>query len=146
MARNERSLHRGTETLTLDHYIEILVRKPGALPGATALVQARQAGTFTGAHQTFWDAARRRDGDQAGTRALIDVLLQHRRLPHDSIVTALHAANHPGIVDPAVVIVEARRHTDHKPPADVIPIGALSAYDRPPPTIDVYDQLLTGEM
>lgn len=146
VARHIRSLHRGTETLTLDHYLEILVRKPGALPGATALVQARQAGTFTGAHQTFWDAARRRDGDQAGTRALIDVLLAHRRLPAEAIVTALHAANHTGIVDPAVVIVEARRHTDQKPPADVIPIGALSAYDRPPPTIDVYDQLLTGEM
>ncbi len=59
VARHERSLHKSTETLTLDHYLEILVRKPGALPGATSLVQARKAGVFTEAHQTFWDAARR---------------------------------------------------------------------------------------
>jgi transposase len=145
VARHIRSLHKGVETLTLDHYLEILVRKPGALPGATALVQARAAGTFTKTHQRFWDAARRHGGDQAGTRALIDVLLQHRRLPTASIVTALEAANRTGIVDPAVIIVEARRHNDHQPPADVIPIGALARYDRPVPTVDVYDQLLTGE-
>ena len=145
VARHLRSLHKGLETLTLDHYLEILVRKPGALPGATALVQARQAGTFTDAHQRFWDAARRHGGDQAGTRALIEVLLQHRRLPTASIVTALEAANNTGIVDPVVVIVEARRHNDHQPPAEVVPIGALSRYDRPTPSVDVYDQLLTGE-
>jgi transposase len=145
VARHIRSLHKGVETLTLDHYLEILVRKPGALPGATALVQARAAGTFTKTHQRFWDLARRHGGDQTGTRALIEILLQHRRLPTASIVTALEAANNTGIVDPAVIIVEARRHNDHQPPADVIPIGALARYDRPVPTVDVYDQLLTGE-
>jgi len=145
VARHERSLHRGTETLTLDHYLEILVRKPGALPGATALIQARALGTFTETHQRFWDTARRRLGDQGGTRALIEVLLQHRRLPTQAIVTALEAANHAGITDPTVVIVEARRHTDRRPRGDVIPIGALSRYDRPAPSIGAYDQLLAGE-
>jgi len=145
VARHIRSLHKGTETLTLDHYLEILVRKPGAMPGATALAQAQQAGTFTEAHQRFWDAARRRHGDQAGTRALIEVLLAHRRLPTEAIVTALEAANHTGITDPTVVTVEARRHTDRRPPTDVIPIGALARYNRPTPAVTVYDQLLTGE-
>jgi transposase len=145
VARHSRSLHKGVETLTLDHYLEILVRKPGALPGATALIQARTSGTFTEAHQRFWDTARRRHGDQGGTRALIDVLLAHRRLPAQSIVTALEAANHTGIVDPTVVTVEARRHTDQRSRTDVIPIGALARYDRPIPAVTVYDQLLTGE-
>ncbi len=143
IARHPRSLHKGVETLTLDHYLEILTRKPGAMLGATALIQARASGTFTQAHQRFWDVARRRDGDQAGTRALIEILLGHRRLPHDSIVTALDAANTAGITDPAVVIVEARRHTDQSQPADVVPIGGLARYDRPAPTVTVYDQLLT---
>ena len=44
VARHERSLHKNTETLMLDHYLEILIRKPGALPGATALAQARASG------------------------------------------------------------------------------------------------------
>jgi transposase len=143
VARHQRSLHKGTETLTLDHYLEILIRKPGALPGATALAQARASGAFTDAHQRFWDAARRRLGDQAGTRALIDVLLAHRRLPAESIIEALQAANRAGIIDPAVITVEARRHTDTRPPADVVPIGVLDRYDRPAPTVAIYDQLLT---
>ena len=42
----------------LDHYLEILIRKPGALPGAAALAQARAAGMFTSAHEAFWAAAR----------------------------------------------------------------------------------------
>ncbi len=145
VARHVRSLHKSTETLALDHYLEILVRKPGALPGATALVQVRASGGFTPAHQMFWDAARRRLGDQVGTRALIDVLLEHRRLPTESIIAALEAANQAGIIDAAVVAVEARRHADTRPPAEVIPIGALSRYDRPAPSVALYDQLLTGE-
>ena len=44
VARHERSLHKGTEDLVLDHYLEILVRKPGAMPGSTALAQARAGG------------------------------------------------------------------------------------------------------
>ena len=65
----------------LDHYLEVLTRKPGALAGATALAAARASGAFTGDHQRFWDAARRRLGDGAGTRALVGVLLLHRTLP-----------------------------------------------------------------
>lgn len=34
VAEHERNPRRGSETLLLDHYLEILVRKPGALPGS----------------------------------------------------------------------------------------------------------------
>ena len=66
--------------MVLDHYLEMLARKPGALPGATALVQARRAGAFTAAHEAFWAAARTAHGDAAGTRELVEVLLLHRHL------------------------------------------------------------------
>ena len=65
----------------LDHYLEVLAFKPGALPGATALAAARASGAFTPTHDRFWVAARRKAGDREGTRALIDVLLAHRTLP-----------------------------------------------------------------
>jgi transposase len=144
VARHERSLHKATQTLSLDHYLEILVRKPGALPGATALGQARASGAFTSAHQAFWDDARRRHGDAEGTRALIEVLLAHRRLPAESVVKALEDTNAAGITDPQVVVVEARRHADARPAAEVVPIGDLARYDRPAPTIDGYDGLLAA--
>ena len=81
VAVHERSRAKGSQTLLLDHYLEVLVRKPGALAGLAALAQARASGAFTSAHERFWDAARRKLGDGAGTRALIEVLLLHRTLP-----------------------------------------------------------------
>src|SRR5699024_3373272 len=89
VATHVRSVHKYTEHLILDHYLETLTRKPGALPGATALVQARAAGTFTKAHQAFWDAARAALGDAGGTRAMVGVLLLHRALPGAAIVSGM---------------------------------------------------------
>ena len=92
VARHERAAGKYAEVLVLDHYLEVLRRKPGALPGATALAQARAAGAFTAAHQRYWDAARRKHGDAAGTRALIEVLLAHRALPAAALTAAMAAA------------------------------------------------------
>ena len=41
VARHPRQIRKGAQSLILDHYLEVLVRKPGALPGATVLAQAR---------------------------------------------------------------------------------------------------------
>jgi hypothetical protein len=43
VARHDRLTGRLEAHLELDHYLEALTRKPGALPGATALEQARAA-------------------------------------------------------------------------------------------------------
>lgn len=144
VARHPRSPHKNTETLTLDHYLEVLVRKPGALPGATALVQARACGAFTATHEAFWRACQRARGDAAGTRQLIEILLEHRRLPTAAIVEALEAAVAAGIVDAQLVIIEARAAADRRQSAPVVPIGTLADYDRPVPTLAGYDQLLQG--
>jgi transposase/predicted nucleic acid-binding protein len=141
VAAHPRALHRKTESLVLDHYLEVLVRKPGALMGATALVQARATGAFSVAHDAFWSLARRRHGDQAGTRALVEVLLAHRSLPTDAIAAALDAAVAAGITDAAVVIIEARRAAEARSD-NVVPIGALDRYDRPAPSLADYDALL----
>jgi len=53
VARHPRAVGKGTKVLELDHYLEILARKPGALPGATALLQARAAKVFTAEHDTW---------------------------------------------------------------------------------------------
>src|SRR4051812_45894074 len=39
VARHQRSVGKAAKVLDLEHYLEILYRKPGAFPGATALVQ-----------------------------------------------------------------------------------------------------------
>src|SRR5215469_7377175 len=104
VARNERAAGKYAEILVLDHYLEVLRYKPGALPGATALTQARAAGIFTAVHQGYWDAARRRYGDAAGTRALIGVLLAHRTLPPAALQAAMTRAIEAGVLDAQAVI------------------------------------------
>lgn len=135
---------KGDEVLVLDHYLEVLFAKPGALPGATALARARAAGAFSDAHERYWSHARRRLGDRDGTRALIEVLLLHRTLPAGQVVAGIHAALTAGSVDPAVIAIEARKVAE--PAAAVIPIGAgLSRFDRPAPNIARYDDLLEAQ-
>jgi hypothetical protein len=143
VAVHQRSLHKHTQELLLDHYLEVLARKPGALGGSTALKQAREQGVFTATHDRFWTAARHARGDGAGTRALVEVLLLHRTLPAEVIGAGIDAALRVGSTDPELVAIEARRLLE-APLAPVVPIQqALARYERPTPGLDGYDSLLT---
>lgn len=167
VAHHARLVRKGTQALVLDHYLEVLTRKPGALPGATALVQARESGMFTGEHETFWAAARAAHGDAVGTRALIEVLLLHRHLPRAQVLAGLRAAAVVGASSADVVAVEARkaggqlRHDTSEPDTaaavsgrvvslterrltdPVAVIAGLPPDRRPVPTVTAYDELLT---
>jgi len=170
VATHPRLTTRGGAHLDLDHYLEILLGKPGALPGSTALAQARAAGRFTAAHEAFWAAARARHGDAAGTRALIEVLLLHRRLSREAVLAGIRAALGAGSVSADVVAIEARKHTTTtnpaitepaKPPEPAGPrrsraavvtldarrqaalLAALPPDARAAPSVADYDQLLT---
>ena len=158
VARHQRAVGKGGKVLELGHYLEILLRKPGALPGATALVQARAAGAFTSTHDAFWVAARKALGDAAGTRALIEVLLLHRHLEHVDVLAGMTAAVSVGSVNADVVAVEARKPAQRRgaPPGlveatpqrqQVVSLTArrlaeLPGDDRPLPSVDIYDDLL----
>jgi transposase len=143
VAAHERSLHKGSEDLVLDHYLEILERKPGALPGSTALAQARASGTFTATHERFWTSARTRLGDGPGTRALIGVLLLQRHHRAAAVIAGMDACLAVGVFDPDVVAIEARRAAAG-PTAVIIPIGTASPDRRSVPTLAGYDSLLTA--
>lgn len=142
VARHDRAVGRHVEVLCLDHYLEVLATKPGALPGATALAQAKGRGVFTASHQAYWDAARTARGDAAGTRALITILLAHRTMAAAALIAAMDRAVASGCLDPETVLIDARRDTTAIAP--VVPIGALARYDRPAPSLTDYDDLLTG--
>ena len=165
VAAHPRLAAAGAEHLELDHYLEILVRKPGALAGSAALAQARAAGVFTSVHDAFWAAARARHGDGAGTRALIEVLLLHRRMPPAQVIAGIRAALAAGSCSADVVTVEARKHAMTAPGGDgenawralarprrsraaVVTLprrpDALPADRRPAPSVAAYDQLLSA--
>ncbi|MCD2191793.1 IS21 family transposase [Actinomycetospora endophytica] len=165
VARHDRAQGKGAEVLALDHYLEVLARKPGALPGATALVQARRSGAFAVEHEAFWAAARAAHGDRDGTRELIEVLLLHRHQAREDVLAGLRAATAAGSTRADVVAVETRRIADQRPAPQLGPapsttegavvslterrladpqatIAALPADQRPLPTVAGYDQLL----
>ncbi|WP_433017762.1 hypothetical protein [Kribbella sp. CA-294648] len=77
---DERLLATGGSRVEFDHYFEALIRKPGALPGATALEQARASGKFNPIHEAWWQTACAAHGDTAGTRDLIEILRLHRHI------------------------------------------------------------------
>ena len=147
VAEHTRSLHKGSEDLLLDHYLEVLTRKPGALAGSTALVAARASGAFTPVHQRFWDAARKQHGDGPGTRALVGVLLLHRTLPAAAIAAGMEEALVLGNFDADLVAVAARNSMlATSPTSPPVPIPAtasqLATTQRPTPSLSEYDQLL----
>ena len=169
IAEHPRVVARGADSINLDHYLEVLHIKPGALPGSTALARARSTGVFTAAHEAFWAATRKVNGDSAGTRELINVLLLHRSMSANDVIAGLTAAVNIGAVTADVVAVEARRHHttggasaerptgEHAPivehrvvsltqrrltdPAAVI--AGLPPDTRPIPSVASYDDLLT---
>ncbi|MER5624464.1 hypothetical protein ABT061_25865 [Streptosporangium sp. NPDC002544] len=157
-ARHERLPGKSGARLDLDHYLEALVRKPGALPGSTALEQARAAGKFTPVHDAWWAAARKAHGDAAGTRALVEVLLLHRHMDSEHVVAGLAAVLQAGALTADAVALEARKAADEadgQPAADDTPsvpsaVASLTARrleklppdTRPLPSVAAYDQLL----
>ncbi len=141
VARHARALGKGAETLELDHYLEVLAIKPGAFSGASALARARLSGAFSTTHQRFWEAARRSQGDQAGTRSLIGVLLLHRTMTNTAVEAGMCAALSVGSIDPEVVAVEARRSLGRPVPV-ALENESLAVFDRPAPTLAHYDDLL----
>jgi hypothetical protein len=146
IAQHARSLHKYSEDLILDHYLEVLSRKPGAFAGSTPLAAARASGAFSVDHQQFWQTARRRLGDGAGTRALIGVLLLHRTLPAQAVIAGIRAALSLDSCDPDLVAVEARRANHPEPMSPLIVPTSKDLADRPAPSLGGYDQLLTGAL
>lgn len=161
VARHERMTAKGGTRLDLDHYLETLVRKPGALPGATALEQARAAGKFTPVHDAWWAGACKAHGDTDGTRALIEVLLLHRHVPHEQVVAGLAVALKVGAWTADAVALEARKAADHERDGQPTPdlhdaitrapvvasltqrrLAQLPPDPRPLPSVAPYDQLL----
>ena len=146
VAVHVRAIHRNSYVLELDHYLEVLQRKPGAFAGATALVSARTSGAFTPGHQHFWDRARRQLGDSGGTRALIEVLLLHRTLPADIVAQTMRHAILQKDFDLEHLAVFARTHVGSATPT--VPITPLAATihlpERQAPSLARYDQLLTA--
>jgi len=142
VARHERCYRRQQQILDLEHYLDVLRKKPGALAGSTPLAQWRQAGRWPDCFDRLWQALIARHGRQDGTRRMIDLLALGTAEGWDRLRAAVEKALSLGCQDVAAIrhlLVGSRLS---KPTMEAIDIGALARYERPQPVLSGYDQLL----
>ena len=142
VARHERCYGRHQQVLELDHYLDVLVKKPGAMAGSTALEQCRAQGRWPASYDRFWSIASERDGRQAGTRAMIEVLLLSRTYGAARVRQAVEEALEMGTSSLSAIRyllnVDCRQASSD---AAIVEVGELRRYDRPQPSMEAYEQL-----
>ena len=142
VAAHERCYGRHQEILNLEHYLDVLERKPGALAGSTPLAQWRQLGRWPASYDTFWQGLMARLGTQAGTREMIGLLQLGRVHGQAALRRAIEAALALGVQDSAAVRhLLATPALERTQPA-ALEVGALAIFERPLPELGAYDTLL----
>ncbi len=145
VARHER-LHGkyGTRAM-LDHYLELLARKPRALARSLPLAQERDRRTWPEPFDELWAALRARWGQSEADRQMVDVLLLCREHGPARVELGVRGALAAGAIDGRAVAVLARRTSPTGPVARLDALEArLQAHDRPEPDLAGYDQLIGG--
>ena len=146
LARHERSYVRFEPVLNLEHYLDVLERKPGALAGSTPLAQYRARGLWPASYDALWSTLIGRHGKQAGTRQMISVLQLARTYGTSAVQRTVDAALTWGCSDHAAIHHLLLTATLERPSVAPMAIGAMLAqYDRPLPSVAAYDTLVSHE-
>jgi transposase len=145
VARHERLHGKFGTSAQLDHYLELLARKPGGLEHSVALSQERDRGSWPGCFDELWAALTGRYGRSDAARQMVDVLLLCREHGPEQVALAVRGALTAGAHDGRAVAVLARRiqSTASVPPGPLTDLEPrLAAHDRPAPEdLADYDQL-----
>jgi transposase len=145
VARHERCYRRQQQILDLEHYLEVLEQKPGALAGSKPLEQWRKLGRWPASYDRFWEALMRRQGKPNGTRQMIGLLQLGKVKGYDKLARALESALAAGCSDEAAVRYLLMTEPEGRPPREALAVGWLGRYERPLPAVNAYDQLLAAE-
>lgn len=143
VARHERCYSRRQQILDLEHYLDVLDRKPGALAGSKPLEQWRRAGRWPACYDELWQRLTQRHGKQNGTRAMVAIVALGREFGHDRLRAAVATAVSLGASDVGAVRYLLTATTLHRAPSEPIEVAAdLARFDRPLPAVTEYDRLL----
>lgn len=146
VARHERCFGRYQMVLELDHYLEEMMRKPGALAGSTALEQWRRQGKWPESFDRYGELLKQRLGRAAGTRAMIELLLLGKQHGYGKLRKALERALETGCADVSTVRYLLHDEQLSRPVAEPVDIGELNRYERPQPSLECYDLLLLEQV
>jgi transposase len=145
VAHHARLDGRFETTVRLDHYLELLKLKPGALGRSLALRQERERGAWPACYDELWHAIERKVGASQAARQLVDVLLLVREHGPERIELAVRGALAAGAHDGRAVAVLAARAERPVPPRLDGLDDRLAAIERPEPDLDQYDQWRENE-
>jgi hypothetical protein len=142
LARHERCYERHRHVLDLEHYLDVLVRKPGALAGSKPLEQRRRAGLWPASFDAIWQGLTERHGRPDGTRRMVELLALGKAHGQDALRAAVETALSLGSCDVAAVRHLLLARQLRRPACEAIELGVLERYERPLPMMTSYDQLL----
>jgi hypothetical protein len=142
VAAHERCYGRQQQVLNLEHYLDVLSRKPGALAGSRPLEQQRQAGLWPESFDVIWQSLMERHGKSSGTKQMIGLLKLGKHNGHVRLQEAIETALATGCKDAAAVEHLFHARDLNRVPCEAIDIGSLERYQRPLPMMNEYDQLL----
>jgi hypothetical protein len=147
LACHPRCYSRRQQILDLEHYLDVLEHKPGALAGSKPLEQWRQQGRWPACYDRYWQELIRRQGQAAGTRAMIEIVELGKKHSYAALTEALDQAIQFECWDQAAVrLLLGGQKWEHLP-FESLEVGeALARYERPLPVVTAYDQLLEGEV
>ena len=145
IALHERCYERHQQVLDLEHYLDVLERKPGALIGSKPLALWRERGLWPQSYDRLLDDLIGRHGKQSGIRQMIQVLGLIKPYGHQRVRTAVEEALSLGCADAAAIrhLVEAADLTHAR--NAIIQMDTLSRFERPLPVMTDYDRLLDQE-
>ena len=143
VARHERLAERFAVSARLDHYLELLARKPGALAGSLALHQERERGAWPDCFDELWRAIAAKVGASEAARQMVDVLMLVREHGPERVELAVRGALAAGAHDGRAVAVLAAKADRRQPPPPLSELEPrLAGHNRPAPDLTAYDQLL----
>jgi transposase len=145
VAQHQRCYSRRQQVLDLEHYLDVLVRKPGAFPGSTPLARWRAEGRWSAAYDQMWQQLQQRYGSQSGTRLMIELLQLGRDHGYERLRSVIEQALGLGATDPAAVRYLLMASSLNQEATELLaPQEVLRAehYARPLPEVTAYDQLL----
>ena len=129
--------------LDLEHYLDVLDRKPGALIGSKPLAAWRQRGLWPQSYDRLLDELRRRNGQPSGTRQMIQVLALIKQHGHERVRAAVEAALAAGCSDAAAILHLIAAPDLAHARSTLSELGELSRFERPLPVMTAYDELLS---
>ena len=144
-ARHPRCYGRGHEILDLEHYLDVLERKPGAMKGSTPLEQWRRAGRWPVCLDAIWQQLEQRHGKAKGTREMIALVRAGSTDGWDELIVAVEETLRLGISDSAAVIHLLRMPDPEQRRQHAVALAEeLLQFERPMPVMDNYDLLLAN--